>query len=75
MVQQVDDMVANLIVVTEMRRGRLAGVTIGVPSNLDGAEVAAMLHSRLSARGWPSVEIRIVPARAQLQLVSVEFER
>lgn len=73
--QQVEEIVTSVRAIERGRAGRLAAVTLGVPSALPPETVAAAVRDSLAAGGATNVDVSTRPTKGALRVVSVEFER
>ncbi len=67
---EVEELAAGVQTLARIRMGRLASVTVAVPTDVPCAEVARILRDRL---GLPGLEVRT--HEGPLRVVSAEFER
>jgi hypothetical protein len=73
--EQVEALVMGALVLARSRAGRIAAVNVEVPPTLPLEQVRALLLTRLSACGYPGLEIVAHPGVGALRITSAEFER
>ena len=73
--EQVEALVMGALVLARSRSGRFAAVNVVVPPTLPLEQVRALLLTRLTACGYPGLEIVANPGVGALRITSAEFER
>lgn len=72
--QQIAEVVLQVEAIVRNRHGTLAGLTVGVPHELDAPSVLELLTQRLARAGLTGVHIENAPgSNPNIELVSLEF--